>query len=65
MTSEHFISRWRSEKSAAYLCGAVAAAEPSAAGKSALAGGARMLLIGALAGGATYFIGSLFGVAAG
>ncbi|PQA85762.1 hypothetical protein CW354_21250 [Marinicaulis flavus] len=33
-------------------------------GKGALAGGARMLLIGALAGGATYFIGSLFGVAA-
>jgi VIT1/CCC1 family predicted Fe2+/Mn2+ transporter len=38
MTSEHFISRWRSEKSAAYLCGAVAAAEPSAAGKKLFAG---------------------------
>lgn len=34
-------------------------------GKSAFLGGARMLLIGAAAGGATYFIGSLFGVAAG
>lgn len=34
-------------------------------GKSALVGGARMLLIGAAAGAATYFIGSLFGVAAG
>lgn len=34
-------------------------------GKSALAGGARMTLIGALAGAATYGVGSLFGVAAG
>ncbi|MEO1136815.1 MAG: VIT1/CCC1 transporter family protein [Pseudomonadota bacterium] len=34
-------------------------------GKSALVGGARMLLIGAAAGAATYFIGSLFGVATG
>lgn len=33
-------------------------------GKNALAGGARMALIGGAAGGATYFIGSLFGVAA-
>ncbi len=32
-------------------------------GKSALVGGLRMALIGALAGGATYFIGSLFGAA--
>jgi len=34
-------------------------------GKNAAVGGARMALIGALAGGATYFIGSLFGVSAG
>lgn len=34
-------------------------------GKSALAGGARMTLIGAMAGAATFGVGSLFGVAAG
>ena len=53
---------------AAGLAGAslfcVGAALSLFSGKSALLGGARMALIGALAGGATYFIGSLFGVSA-
>ncbi len=42
---------------------AVGAALSLFSGKSALAGGFRMAVIGALAGGATYFIGSLFGAA--
>jgi vacuolar iron transporter family protein len=42
---------------------AIGAALSLFSGKSALAGGLRMAFIGALAGGATYFIGSLFGAA--
>ena len=42
---------------------AIGAALSLFSGKSAVAGGLRMAVIGAMAGGATYFIGSLFGAA--
>lgn len=59
----------RAAPAAAALAGlslfGVGAALSLFSGKGAFAGGARMLLIGALAGGATYAIGMLFNVAAG
>jgi hypothetical protein len=72
---EDTLDRWRSQKTAAYLSSAVAAAERDTdkaahAPPCALSGeeaeqraGLRMLAIGAAAAAATYGIGSLFNVA--